>query len=106
MYEHMICTYDMLVSHRLFHIQGTKSDTLWPSGMALREYIFNLPQERACDIIDWMWVQRTEAGGHHKLFSAFNISILLNGSRSSTNINPDTRESQKFYALRDIKKGK
>ena len=106
MYEHMICTYDMLVSHRLFHIQGTKSDTLWPSGMAVREYIFNLPRERACDTIDWMWVQRTEAGGDHKLFSAFNISILLNGSRRSTNINPDTRESQKFYALRDIKKGK
>lgn len=63
----------------------------------------------ACSLVDWTWTQSTTKeeyeNGELKLFTAPNISVLLNGSRGEeVNINLKTGYSSKFYALRDIKK--
>ena len=58
----------------------------------------------ACDLIDWSWTAQSEKGGF-KLFSAINISILMNGSdENEQNVNPPNEYTSKMYALRDIKK--
>ena len=47
-----------------------------------------------------------EKDGPFKLFSAINISILMNGSdENEQNVNPPNEYTSKMYALRDIKKG-
>ena len=60
----------------------------------------------ACDLIDWSWTAQMEKDGPFKLFSAINISILMNGSdENEQNVNPPNEYTSKMYALRDIKKG-
>ena len=60
----------------------------------------------ACDLIDWSWTAQTSRDGPFKLFSAINISILMNGSdENEQNVNPPNEYTSKMYALRDIKKG-
>ena len=85
---------------------GRKSDFIFPSAMAWRRYVFSLPRNKACDVIDWSWTQKKKKRGPYQLFSAMNISILLNGGDKDTvNINPRSSLSSKMYALRDIRKG-
>jgi hypothetical protein len=86
---------------------GTKSDIEFPGGEAWRLYILSLPRYRACDVIDWSWTQKTSRDGEYKIFSAMNISILLNGAdyMHELNVKPLSNISSRFYALRDIKKG-
>jgi hypothetical protein len=60
----------------------------------------------ARSLVDWTWTQSTTKEEYEndelKLFSAPNISVLLNGSSGEeVNINPKTGYSSKFYALRD-----
>jgi hypothetical protein len=83
-------------------------DGEFPGGEAWRLYVFSLPRKRACDIADWSWTQKATTDGKYKLFSAMNISILLNGADSiyEVNVKPSSSiSSSRFYALRDIKKG-
>jgi len=56
---------------------------------------------------DWSWTMKTTKNGKYKIFSAINISILLNSGNSDdeVNINPESETSSKFYSLRDIKRG-
>lgn len=68
-----------------------------------RKMAFALPQKMACDFSEWTWTQPTEKGGPYKIFTAFNISILMNGS-SEPNTMPKSSYSSIMYALRDIKK--
>jgi len=86
---------------------GTDSDVMFPDAMSWRRFIFSLPRNRACDMIDWTWTQKLEENGKHRIFAAINISILLNGGKDgkNVNINPDSSTSSKFYATRDIEKG-
>ena len=58
-------------------------------------------------MIDWAWTQTTTKNGKYKIFSAINISILLNSGNSDdeVNINPESETSSKFSSLRDIKRG-
>ncbi|KAL7527309.1 hypothetical protein ACHAXR_003651 [Thalassiosira sp. AJA248-18] len=83
---------------------GTSSDIMFPDAMSWRRYIFSLPRDRACDMIEWPWTQQTE-DGTFRIFSAINISVLFNGSSEAANINPTSSPSSKFYATRDIKRG-
>lgn len=88
---------------------GIKCDIQFPSnddGMAWRRLVFNLPRNKACDVIDWSWTAQTEKGGKYKLFSAVDISVLCNGGNiDNFNINPNNDTSSQFYAIRDINKG-
>ncbi|KAL9184780.1 hypothetical protein ACHAXT_012750 [Thalassiosira profunda] len=85
---------------------GEQSDLLVPSGEAWRRFVFSLPRNKACDVIDWTWTAKTEEKGKWKIFTAMNISILLNGAESSQwNVNPKSSTSSLMYALRDIRKG-
>lgn len=99
---------------------GGPGDIIFPNGMSWRRLIFNLPRNKACDMIDWSWTQQMEEGGDFRIFSATNISIMNNsGKKQSRNMSPKSsycdRErydfrggetcSSKMYALRDIKKG-
>ena len=88
---------------------GSKSDIQFPSdddGLAWRRLVFNLPRNKACDVIDWSWTAQTEKGGKYKLFSAVDISVLCNGGNDDTiNVNPLSEFTSEMYATRDIKKG-
>ncbi len=89
---------------------GTDSDIVFPDALSWRQLIFSLEREMACSLVDWTWTQSTTKeeyeNGELKLFTAPNISVLLNGSSGEeVNINPKTGYSSKYYALRDIKKG-
>ena len=68
-----------------------------------RSMIFALPQKMACDLSEWTWTQRKKKDGPYKIFTAFNISILMNGS-NKPNTMPKVGHSSRMYALRDIKK--
>mmetsp|Transcript_22066 Transcript_22066/g.37846 ORF Transcript_22066/g.37846 Transcript_22066/m.37846 type:complete len:345 (+) Transcript_22066:229-1263(+) len=85
-------------------LDGNQSDFSFPDAMAWRRFIFNLPRDKACDMIDWAWTQQTEKGGKTKVLSAINISILLNSHKTYYNVIPKSSYSQKMYATRDIKK--
>jgi len=86
--------------------QGTKSDYLFTSKEQWLRLVYNLPRDMACDLIDWSWTAQTSKNGPFKLFSAINISILMNGSDlNEQNVNPPNEYTSKMYALRDIKKG-
>lgn len=85
---------------------GTTSDVLFPDAMTWRHFIFSLPRNKACDMIDWTWTQKTEEDGAFKIFSAINISILFNsGGSTSSNVNPRSSTSSKFYATREVAMG-
>lgn len=68
-----------------------------------RKMALALPQKMACDFSEWTWTQQMEKGGPYKIFTAFNISILMNGS-NKPNTMPKSSYSSVMYALRDIKK--
>lgn len=68
-----------------------------------RSMIFALPQKMACDLSEWTWTQRKKKDGPYKIFTAFNISILMNGSNKA-NTMPKCSHCSKMYAIRDIKK--
>ena len=68
-----------------------------------RKMAFALPQKMTCDFTEWTWTQPTERGGPYKIFTAFNISILMNDSKNP-NTMPKDKFSSKMYAVRDIKK--
>ena len=65
---------------------GRASDTVMTAD-EWRSMIFVLPQKMACDLSEWSWTQRKKIGGPYKIFTAFNISILMNGSNK-----PNTSE--------------
>jgi hypothetical protein len=68
-----------------------------------RSMVFSLPRKMACDLSEWTWTQQTKKGGPYKIFTAFNISILMNDSENP-NTQPKSTYSSRMYALRDIKK--
>eukprot|EP00584_Thalassiosira_punctigera_P017928 CAMPEP_0172565214 /NCGR_PEP_ID=MMETSP1067-20121228/107392_1 /TAXON_ID=265564 ORGANISM="Thalassiosira punctigera, Strain Tpunct2005C2" /NCGR_SAMPLE_ID=MMETSP1067 /ASSEMBLY_ACC=CAM_ASM_000444 /LENGTH=77 /DNA_ID=CAMNT_0013356049 /DNA_START=54 /DNA_END=283 /DNA_ORIENTATION=+ len=73
--------------------------------MAWRCFVFSLPRNRACDVLDWTWTQKLDEDGEYRIFSALDISALHNGGRGAdANVNPKLPTSSKFYATRDIKK--
>ena len=39
-----------------------KSDVVFLNGLSWRKFIFSLPRERACDMIDWTWTQHLDQG--------------------------------------------
>ncbi|KAL7543106.1 hypothetical protein ACHAXR_012673 [Thalassiosira sp. AJA248-18] len=84
---------------------GTNSDIMFPDAMAWRRYIFSLPRNRACDMVDWTWTQQSDEDGEFHIFSAINISVLHNGATEAANVNPTSSTSSKFYATRDINRG-
>lgn len=86
---------------------GKKSDIEFPGGDAWRKFIFSLPRNRACDVIDWSWIQKKSRDGKNRLFTAMNISILLNGANDIRHVNmkPVSTIATRFYATRNIKKG-
>lgn len=93
-------------------MDGASSDYAFPDAMSWRRFVFTLAarsgtRKKACDVIDWCWTQQTEkSNGKYRIFSAMNISILLNGGDEGVwNVNPRSKLSSKFYATRDIKKG-
>ena len=85
---------------------GNQSDFIFPDAQAWRTFIFSLPRKKACDMIDWTWTQKTELNGPFHIFSAMNISILLNdGDEDEQNVMPKSDASSFMYATKDIKKG-
>ena len=85
---------------------GDRSDFIFPDGMSWRRYIFSLPRNKACDMIDWTWTQKDKYDNEkYNIYSSMNIAILCNGGNDKTiNINPNNDTSSKMYALRDIMK--
>ena len=85
---------------------GTQAEVIFPSGMSWRKYIFALPRNKACDMIDWTWTQEHESDGKVHILTAMNIEVLWNGGNKKTvNTSPESDHSMKEYALRDIAKG-
>ena len=98
------------------------------TGLSWRKFIFSLPRERACDMIDWTWTQQLDQGedtpeyvtedhpsvngdgGPFKLFTAMDISALFNKGdvnivvHDAMNDRPKSGTSSVYYALRDIEK--
>jgi hypothetical protein len=96
--------------------------------LSWRKFIFSLPRERACDMIDRTWTQQLDQGedtpeyvtedhpsvsgdgGPFKLFTAMDITALLNRGdvsivvHDAMNYRPQSGTSSVYYALRDIKK--
>mmetsp|Transcript_2751 Transcript_2751/g.4830 ORF Transcript_2751/g.4830 Transcript_2751/m.4830 type:complete len:170 (+) Transcript_2751:71-580(+) len=85
---------------------GTNTNVMFPDVSSWRRFVFSLPRNRACDIIDWTWTQQIENNSdEYGIFSAINISVLHNGGTGyDANVNPRSPTSSKFYATRDIKK--
>ena len=84
---------------------GTDSDFVFPSGHSWRTFIFALPRNKACDMIDWTWTQKLD--GQWRIFSAMNISILLNEGNEDKDVNimPESETSSLFHATKDIAAG-
>lgn len=82
---------------------GTNSDTQI-SGEDYRRFLFSLPQKMACDSTEWSWTQQLKPKGPYVVMTAFNISVLMNGS-DKPNAMPKDSYSSRFLATRDIKKG-
>lgn len=81
------------------------------SPASFREFIFSLPRNRACDMLDWVWTQRQSENDPLRLYVAFTITVLWNGMfnkklrNAALNVNPESSFSSKFIALRDIDEG-
>ena len=50
---------------------GEIDSVLFPSPASFREFIFALPRNRACDMLDWVWTQRESDKDPLKLYTAF-----------------------------------
>eukprot|EP00986_Skeletonema_menzelii_P000807 scaffold237_cov146-Skeletonema_menzelii.AAC.10 len=81
---------------------GTNSD-VEISAKDYRRFLFSLPQKMACDSTEWTWTQQLKKDGPFTIRTAFNISVLMNGSKEP-NAMPKDRYSSRFLATRDIKK--
>lgn len=95
----------------LVHRGGLQNDVTFPSdGLAWKEYIFSLPKNYACSVMDWQWTQWTNDDAGIKLFLGLDISSLMNGSarrgklEGTPNVLPKRKTSMNYYALRDIGK--
>jgi len=86
---------------------GTNSDIVFPDAISWRKFVFSLPRNRACDMMEWSWTQKLGEKGNLRILSAINISVLLNEGEVANyiNVNPESSTSSKFYATGDIKKG-
>eukprot|EP00580_Thalassiosira_gravida_P006058 CAMPEP_0201656226 /NCGR_PEP_ID=MMETSP0493-20130528/46417_1 /ASSEMBLY_ACC=CAM_ASM_000838 /TAXON_ID=420259 /ORGANISM="Thalassiosira gravida, Strain GMp14c1" /LENGTH=111 /DNA_ID=CAMNT_0048132835 /DNA_START=660 /DNA_END=995 /DNA_ORIENTATION=+ len=86
---------------------GTNSNVMFPDAMAWRRFIFALPRNRACDMMEWSWTQ-SFMDGHvikDEIFAAINISVFLGGTRIGRVKNVDCEPpSSRYYATRDIRK--
>ncbi len=79
---------------------GTSSNVPFPDAAAWRRFVFSLPRNRACDILDWTWTQKLNEDGEYGIFSALDISVLHNGGRGAgANVNPKSPTSSKFEEL-------
>ena len=87
---------------------GTKGDVTFPDAMSFRRFLHGLPQRHhKCDVMQWCWTQKLEAGGPHVLLCELNISALMNGGGGDgINVGPNNSTSRSFYAKKDIEKGK
>merc|ERR1712087_417576 len=93
----------------LVHRGGGRGDVIFQDGPSWRRFVFSLPRQYACDIMDWQWTQQTEEGGPLKLYLGLDIATLMNGynhkfSETIPNILPKNITSMDYYALRDIQK--
>lgn len=89
----------------LTHDGARGSNVAFPDAASWRRFVFALPRNRACDVIDWTWTQQLADDGQYRIVSAMDISVLHNGGRGKdANVNPNSATSMKFYATRDIKK--
>mmetsp|Transcript_22034 Transcript_22034/g.52053 ORF Transcript_22034/g.52053 Transcript_22034/m.52053 type:complete len:360 (+) Transcript_22034:124-1203(+) len=88
---------------------GPRSSVEFPSADVFRDYIFSLTRNRACDVLAWSWTQIVPGSFNEtKIYTAFDISILMNDGYGDSNVGPKTISDQKkeiLYALRDIKRG-
>lgn len=87
---------------------GTKGDVTFPDAMSFRRFLHALPQKKqACDVMQWCWTQKLEAGGPYVLLCDLNIASLMNGGGGDKiNVGPTNSTSRLFYAKKDIEKGK
>ena len=90
---------------------GTKGDVTFPDAMSFRRYLHALPTAtHKCDVMQWCWTQKLEAGGPHVLLCELNIASLMNGGGwggdDNINVGPNNSTSRLFYAKKDIEKGK
>lgn len=87
---------------------GTKGDVPFPDAMSFRRFLHALPQKKqACDVMQWCWTQKLEAGGPDVLLCELNIASLMNGGGGDKiNVGPTNSTSRLFYAKKDIEKGK
>ena len=59
---------------------GNKSDIQFPSdddGLAWRRLVFNLPRNKACDVIDWSWTAQTEKYNTAKRAIKFRFALFF-----------------------------
>ena len=83
---------------------GSYVGTIFPDGMAFRRFFFSLPKDMQCDVTMWMWTQQFEKDGPVRIVVPFEISGLLNGSKTDFNAVADNEFSTVDIATRDIKK--
>lgn len=85
---------------------GAHTDLIFPNAKGFRQLVFNLPRDRACDVIDWTWTANVKKGGPFRICFAMNISILANGGRGKEiNMTPLAEYTSQMFANRDIMKG-
>lgn len=78
----------------------------FPNAKLYRNFVFNLPRNRACDFTDWHWTQQLREGDIYHVYAEFTITMLWNsGNKKTINVNPPTKYDFRFIALRDILKG-
>eukprot|EP00585_Thalassiosira_rotula_P016200 CAMPEP_0196167770 /NCGR_PEP_ID=MMETSP0911-20130528/2818_1 /TAXON_ID=49265 /ORGANISM="Thalassiosira rotula, Strain GSO102" /LENGTH=135 /DNA_ID=CAMNT_0041433681 /DNA_START=8 /DNA_END=412 /DNA_ORIENTATION=+ len=58
---------------------GTRSNVMFPDATSWRRFIFALPRNRACDMMEWSWTQAFDEGGTltFDIFAAIDISVFL-----------------------------
>ena len=86
---------------------GPRSSVEFPSAVVFRDYIFSLTRNRACDALCWSWTHYVPERGETKIYTAFDISILMNDGEDDSNVGPrntSDQEKEILYALRDIEK--
>ncbi|EJK49351.1 hypothetical protein THAOC_31781 [Thalassiosira oceanica] len=79
---------------------GPRSSVEFPSADVFRDYIFSLTRNRACDVLAWSWTQIVPGSFNEtKIYTAFDISILMNDGYGDSNVGPKTISDQKKEIL-------
>mmetsp|Transcript_4505 Transcript_4505/g.8366 ORF Transcript_4505/g.8366 Transcript_4505/m.8366 type:complete len:312 (+) Transcript_4505:140-1075(+) len=84
---------------------GKRSAVMFPTAVAWRRFVFSLPRDMACDIMEWTWTQSISQGDKQRLLVDLNIAAFFNnGGKANSNVKARTPTSSKFIATRHIKK--